>query len=333
MRRAIRLGVLLVLLKSASAAVASDAPRLESDPAVQRVLECLAMDGGVAPPITYPPDSLRREGGGVVRVRLEFTAPDRPPDVSVLFSSGSTYLEAIQPRIGAYRLPCLRPASAPVVAVQEFAFHPNDSRPVFPSKLASADAFARCTLDQSRAGPVVYPTEALNRGEQGNVLVRATYAAPGLPTEVKALNSVGSGRLVSAALRLLERTAMVCQEPAGPWPKQAVQTVAFRIEGQSDVKLADMSLRGFVQNIKDLDLHRVRFDFSTMACPFTVQLSHDRPYVANGVAEVGDRDPNRIPFLAWLSTVELRIPPETAKFLVGSTMRISVPCGVLDLAS
>lgn len=89
----------------------------------------------------------------------------------------------------------------------------------------------------------------------------------------------------------------------------------------------------FVGHLKDLDTHRVRFDFATMGCPFTVELGMNQPYAPNSAGEVGGTNLNRTAFLAWLRGVSLRTPRETERFLVGATMRVLVPCGALDLTS
>jgi hypothetical protein len=329
-----KLWATVVLSLACGSAAATEAPRLLADDTAQRTLSCLVPVKGEGPAIAYPEDLLRRQSGGLVRVSLEFTAPDRPPKVRRLFG-GADLFDAIEPRVKAYRLPCMAPAAAPIVAIQEFSFDPQGGGPVYPgTTLADASSQGACTLDQSGAGRLQYPREAMLSNREGNVLVHATFDRPGLPSAVKVLNRVGSEHLERHARRTMAQTTIDCASAAAEsWPKQATQVFHYRIEGAADLTFKELSLRGFVQNIKDLDRHRVRFDFATMSCPFVVELALNQPYVANDVAQVGNHDPNRIPFLAWLRTVELRIPPETERYLVGSTMRVSVPCGSLDLAS
>lgn len=92
----------------------------------------------------------------------------------------------------------------------------------------------------------------------------------------------------------------------------------------------DMSLELFAGLLRNLDQQKVRFDFSTMRCRFDVQFTLYQPHAQNKVGEVGEADPNRADFLAWLSGVTLRLPTDAAKHLQGAQTRISVPCGLLD---
>ena len=56
-----------------------------------------------------------------------------------------------------------------------------------------------------------------------------------------------------------------------------------------------------------------------------------QPYAPNMVGEVGRSDPNRTEFIEWLKTLALDLPTRMRKHVIGDTITISVPCGLIDL--
>jgi hypothetical protein len=329
------LAVLWLCLASLGWGTAAANPSsVETDGRAQRLLQCLLPARGAVSDVDYPEELLRRHDDGIVRVRLEFDRPDQPPAIAVLFSTAVELTDVVRRRLYAYRLPCLPRGEQPVVAVQEFVFDPGDGRAKFRSMpLSIQDTDENCRLVQSQV-PVTYTAEAAARGEEGNVVVRSVYARPGPPSEVTVLNRIGSRSLERTARDAAMRDDVECRDAgAREWPLRAVRSFSFRMEGSADKVFNALSLRDFLGHVKDLASHRVRFDLTTMGCPFEVDVSVFQPYAANGVGVVGAHDPNRSGFLSWLKELSLRIPPETEKFVVGRTIRVSVPCGVLDLAS
>jgi hypothetical protein len=266
-------------------------------------------------------------------VSIEFVNADGPPRAKVLFSQGEPLEKAVLQRVRAYRLPCFRPGSTRAVFIQEFHFDPRDGRPVSWSAARSVQEVSPCTLiDELKASEIRYPQRAMRQNVSGSVLAQARFDGPDQAPTVTILNEVGRD-LTDVAVEQMRRSRLSCREPSGKWPKSALQMFRFRIEGNGGHVLKDMTLRQFVGAIDKLEKHRVRFDLSSMACPFDVDLVLYQPYAKNPVGEVGEPDPNRQEFLAWLSTVALRIPHVTLKQVLGDTMRISVPCGSLDLTS
>ena len=299
-----------------------------------RLLSCLTPPAQALPPVAYPDEMLRRRSGGIVRVRLEFFHPDKPPKASILFSSAPEFEQATRDRLAAYRLPCLSAGAAPVVAVQEFEFNERGGPKVVYGSMEPTHAASSCEIEGAGSNAISYPMMARGgRITEGNVLVRATYERPGPPTKVEVLNRIGNIALETAAQEAASRDALACSAATESWPKTKLRYFGFRLEGSEDHVFNDLRLRDFLKHLKDLDTHRVRFDFSTMGCPFTLQLAMNQPYAANSVGEVGETNLNRTAFIAWLRGVTLRTPRETERYLVGATMRVLVPCGALDLTS
>jgi len=81
-----------------------------------------------------------------------------------------------------------------------------------------------------------------------------------------------------------------------------------------------------------MNTQKVRFDLTTMGCPFEVDVTAYKPYATNGVAEVGQRDPNRREFLEWLRAATFVFPPAAQRTAIGSSSRVTVPCALLDFS-
>ena len=332
---------LFAALVIACTGVASSAQELQvvRDDADERLIACLQPDQAALPPMAYPADALLLKMDATVRVRLTFTQPDAPPAAVVFFNSGDDrFSEVVLQRVKAYRLPCLPNGRSPITTTQEFYFDPRDGRPVVwnaPRPGMSAGPPNKCT--HQAMGKIDYPSRALEQDstrstisrklQSGVVLVHMQALSEGAPSSVIILSDAGSGLLAGTVTEYLQNMRVSCDR----YPVKMLQAFQFHIEGEKQYAFKDMSLKSFAGLLQDLDGQRVRFDFSTMRCPFDVQLTLYQPHFPNSVGEVGEADPNRAEFLEWLRGVTLRLPRDAAKHLVGSQMRVSVPCGLLDL--
>jgi hypothetical protein len=234
-----------------------------------------------------------------------------------------------------YRLPCFRKGGQRAFAIQEFVFHPRDARAVtWVAPVAVGPRQDDCkVVGIEKTKLERYPPKALREGAQGKVLALATFEGPGVPAKVTILHGGGHRALDEAVGEALGQVQLECSAPGERWPRGAIQLYTFRIEGGARAALKDLDLKTFVAAIDQLGSHKVRFDLTTMSCPFEVQLVLYQPFARNSVGQVGPPDPNRQALLAWLQSVALRLPPKAMDELLGSTMRISVPCGLLDLNS
>lgn len=203
---------------------------------------------------------------------------------------------------------------------------------------ASSPAAADC-FDQIRKlpPPVFDPRNGLTAGVDrpaapGTVVVRLTFTSAGSPPAVEIVYEPGEPRLVAVVRRALEDYRLSCM-PAGN--EQLVATRQFVFEGHDAAPRPrlkpGLALLDIIRLVKDIQSQRVRFDFSTMNCPFQVEFAPFRPYMANGVREVGAHHPARDEFLAWLSNITLDLPPSFMRTAVGQQSTISVPCTLMDL--
>jgi hypothetical protein len=312
-------------------------PQIVDDPAVKTLISCLTPVGPDLPPVVYPREALPLKKDVTVRVRLVFRAPDAPPRAEVLYNNGDEAFEkALSARLASYRLPCLPAGASPVTFTQEFRFDPRDGRPVewLPARVPASHGTADCTAEHRDPRDIIYPPAARKRGIGGTVLVEGRFNGPGEAPVVTVLNRDAPEELAEVAMAHFAKTRLVCSGTDQRWPKLARQTFRFSMEGDKRYVLRDVPLATFLRTVKkDAAGTPVRFDLRSMACPFDVQLNVYQPHLANSVGEVGTPDPNRAEFLHWLAGLTLDLPPEAAQQVLGDTMRISVPCGVIDFSS
>ena len=282
---------------------------------------------------TYPEREAQLKEGGTVRVSLTFTRADAPPTVETTFSEGGeTFINAVMAFAKGYRLPCVAPGAPPVAATQEFQFVPDDGRKVIFSGLRDhpkATQAINCVTGTQRKPD--YPKSVSEQPLEGTVLVAMKFVDGTTPPQTKVFYDGGSSRLATAVLAAVEQYRMPCLA-VGDVPLTAMQAFAFVMDGSKRYTLKDVQLKQFLAAVDGLDKTPVRFDFATMSCPFDVQVRLFQPHAANEVGEVERADPNRREFIEWLRGVSLKLPPEAARRVIGQTIRVSVPCGVVDLS-
>lgn len=285
----------------------------------------------------YPPSMLERKGEAYVRVRMTFEAPDRAPKVDLFYNSGQDDFEApVRAHVRAYRLPCMTVGAGPVVATQEFRFTPGDGRKVFwsPERREDDDRQAMTKCISFGKGKPSYPLSAryAARPPVGTVLAKMRFTAVNEPPEVAILFNGGTPMLAGMVSgHIGEQYRMTCEPPSG-FPVVASQSFSFTFEGEREFRFKDVDLKTFVGGLRDVERQPVVFDFKTMGCPFELQLRVYQPYQANSVGEVGSSDPNRREFIEWVKNATFKLPPASANQLVGGSMKVSVPCGQLDLS-
>ena len=309
------------------------------DPADQALVSCLTPSADRLPPLVYPPDELFLKKEATVRVRLRFDAPDDAPKVEFLFGGGQpAFVAEVKKRVNTYRLPCWPAArDRPLLITQEFNFDPRDGRPVIsnPPLVDGSMALAN-SCSQEGVEKITYPRQRMLEGTamsssqrmpEGVVLAKIDLTSADIAPEIRILYDAGSKQLAEEVIEGVRKARVRCDL----YPATVLQVVQFQIADNTRYGLKDISLRGFVGAVTNLEARKIKFDFATMSCPFDVNVTMYQPHYANSVGEVGNSDPNRADFLEWLRGLSLRLPAESAKHLVGATTRISVPCGVLDL--
>ncbi len=304
---------------------------VEPKASVFACLQQAAVDRGS---LAYPSDAVDRKESAVVRVRLTFSSSGTAPAVDVLYNSGRpAFADVVRDHVKTYRLPCLTAQAAPASATQEFQFVPGDGRKVVwsaprPDSDPDDEAVAACL--KTKGPRPDYPRRALQEGLQGTVLARMTFTAPDAEPLTEIVFDGGSAVLANAVKTYIRDYRLPCLAPSRA-PVTGFQQFAFVLTNEENFVLKDVTLKQFLGAVEGLDKHRVRFDLNTMACPFEVRFKLYQPYMPNAVGEIGTSDPNRREFLEWLKTASLKLPPNAKRQVIGDSMTIAVPCGVLDL--
>lgn len=325
--------VAVVALALVAGAASADSGDMEVETA-DGPLSCLKTSG---PPDAMPKYPAGMTSNAVVRVRMRFTSASAPPIVDVRFNNGAeAFADSVRQHVAAYRLPCLV-AGGDVDSVQEFQFVVRTPEPaVLKSAARNPDGSRRlpeaCLAGVREVQDPAFPWSMVTPVRAGNVLVKLTFTSADMPPAVNVLYDSEQSRLREAVLESVINYRMPCLVPGDP-PLVTSRTFRFKYEGEPIRQFkSTLTLPQLIRAIKGFDKQKVRFDFSTMACPFEVSVAPYQPYAGNRVREVGDSKADRREFLEWLRNVTFDLPPAVMRTAMGEPTTVSVPCAVLDLS-
>jgi len=318
-------------------AASAQAQMVEIKPVDAQVWGCLHKG---TEPLRYTHEERNLELGGQVRVSLKFTAPDKPPQVDVLFRGvGEALMQKVWFHLQAYRLPCLAPEADPAVAVQEFRFEPKAEAPI---AWTAPRAVAGLEADDPQRGPGAFGCMRWPEGypELGrpdflasttNMVVDFTFDHPQQPAKLKVAYSSMSKSQELRIIEFAEQYRMPCVVEGGKTrsARQHFKVLMGNEEPPGFKK--ELSLREFLSTIKGINSETVNFDFRTMGCPFKVAWTLGKPAIDNSVGEVGKPDLNRAEFLAWLAGLEMNLQKPDFESLMGNALTVNVSCGRLKL--
>lgn len=285
--------------------------------------------------------------GVVVRIVLEYQDVDGLPSAAVIFNSGGTaFAEATLRAASAQRIRCARPGPGPIRFMQEVRFVGGDAPKVDPGRVIGirTSPAAKDCLRSADGGPLPpwdemwggmqtgsnVNKQAFSERARGIVIIKLTFRSPDLAPETKVLFRRGDARLENSALEYVANHRWTCMK-AGDRPFEASQTFRFLGYGETEPTPNKGTLQQFLGIVDKLAEQKVRFDFTTMGCPFVVRFNYTQPFQPNGVVEIGGRDLNRNEFVAWLSRVNVKPALNPDNKLVDRDFEVSVPCLVLDL--
>lgn len=288
----------------------------------------------------YPSDQLAGTSA-VVRVHLGFSSKDAAPQVQIRFNNGTpAFAESVRLFVQNYRVPCLPPGRR-FDGVQEFQFvikpsaAPQILQGVPQTATRWADLPAECLEGIRKAEPPRFPSTGITGAEPispGVVLARMVFRHGDQPPEVEIVYDAGQRRLANAVRASAQAYRLPCMKP-GDSPLVAQRTFSFQWDGEEVPRLLpNLDLVAFLGAVKNIERHRVRFDFTTMGCPFKVAFAPYQPVALNAVSEVASKSPDRREFLNWLENISLDLPPRLLKTALGGETTVSVPCTVLDLS-
>lgn len=317
----------LLLACCACALAAAGVNAQGQDPEFKRenvtATRCLVKD---AQPPAYPPGQARTQA--TVRVLLTFSAADLPPDITVTFDNGGpAFVAEVERHVRSYRLPCL-PAGQQTVARQEFDFQIAATR-----SGDLRDEQDTAVSESCRAVAASWPRPDMPRARpsDGNVLVQYTFSAPDAPPAVKVLYDGDNAAQARAVVEVAREFRLPCASAANP--VTATQEFRFRMSSGDGVPVLQrkLALTQLLRIIRPADRQGVRFDFTTMQCPFRLRVAPRMPYVDNAVTQLTEPSADRMEFIAWLRRVQFEIPPRLMATMFGEPTEVDVPCAVLDL--
>jgi hypothetical protein len=330
----VRIGVWPWLLSLAAAGAAAQVSTPELAPS--RALQCLTPAAADRGSPEYPPESYARKEGGEVDVELTFRAPDEGPSVRIQSSTNRdkhALEDAVHAFVARLRVPCLAEIGPSVTLRQTYVFRPNDGRKVmWSAPRDTADArraqLIRCIRHLDPNATVGYPDRARREEIEGNVLLTLRFTGQDSPPRVTVLAQPKQSVFNVPAVDHAEGLRMPCHEGL---PLDVDYVFIFRMEGGTRIVIQDISLLTLLRSTTNAAKSRVYFDLATMGCPFDVRIHYLQPHRPNGVGEVGTTHPARLPFLDWLSRLELKLPRDHANRVLGQDFTVSVPCGTVDL--
>jgi hypothetical protein len=297
--------------------------------APSEVEACLTLPAGAR--VAYPDAALERREVGTVRVWMAFSAAHEAPSVSAeLTHAVEAQVDAVLEHVRKYRVPCLR-RGAKALLMQEFVFAPNAGRKVVataaregrPEQVKVGACMTRL------AGPT-YPDElqrARTGNEQGVVVLRLRYERPDAPPRATVVARPSSQVLVDKALHVAQNTRMPCLEGE---PRENLAIHRFHVDGEPWPELRNTNLQGFLASAKRLP-EGVYFDLDSLGCPFDLRLTYWQPHMSNAIKEIGREMPARRAFIDWLASIEMRLQGAEANQVLGTDIKISVPCGTVNL--
>lgn len=315
----------LCLWATASFAQQDDQIQFPSDKAS---LECMLPAVAERGAPTYPPAAWASQMEATVNVKLSFSSPDGAPKVELLGKEeDSEFEQVVRQYVKRYRLPCFVPGQAPIETTQQFQFKYGDGRTVIYSD-PNENARCACSSCVARVQPA-YPIAAANAGDGGNVVLALAFSKRGVPPDVKVIYGARNRWLEAAAVQAAKQYLFNCNIPDGK-PLIAFQDFRFHLEGGKNFNFRDMGLVQLLRSADSSGFGKVRFDLTTMGCPFDLNLALYRPYAPNKVGEFEKSDSTRKEFMDWLRQLTFEFPKGSEPYLIGKSLKLSVPCMVLD---
>jgi hypothetical protein len=304
----------------------------EVKPEKSPALQCLQLLPGDATELVYPFDQFKRGDPGRVLVELEFTIAAGSPKVTVVEQEGDrAFVAAVRDHVRHLRVPCMTDADVPVRLRQDYVFKPARATPkASTTDLADAErkAQANCVKHHKGIANPEYPSAALAKDEVGRIFARLRFSAPDQAPEIEVLAFEPDKPLAQSVFAFAQGLRMPCYR--GKPVNTEVQFV-FRLVGTEQYGFKPITLQSFLSHVKGIREQTIRFDLTTMACPFAVELRYLQPRARNAVTELGDAVPQRQPLLDWLRQLELDLPAPNLAAVYADVALISVPCLKFDV--
>jgi hypothetical protein len=293
-------------------------------------------------PPKYPADALATRTDGLFRVELNFRDAQSAPEVKVVFGRGPEDLrQAAEQYAQQFRLPCL-PAGQRVSALQEIAFRAVDAGEVQtpqPMNLPSPPSAQHqaCLVMPQRppnfggtSGASTFASGFKPGPTTGNVVLELTFIASDQPPQAKVLYASTHRDHRDDWLAYVATYRVPCLKPGERFVMEQTLHLMFN-DNSPRLSFKDVGLVSFLRMVKNAEARPVGFNLDTMACPFRLKFELGRPALRNRVTEVGQPNPNRRSFIAWIEELELALKREQFESLLRASMFIDIPCGTVTL--
>jgi hypothetical protein len=294
---------------------------------------CLGVVAGAPEAPAYPYEAYQGGVRGGVKVLLVFSAPDKPPRVTVQERTDPRFAEAVEQHARDLRVPCLKPGEGPVQLERDYVFV-HDKRKVewFSARDREATnnvALMKCARHVSGDEKPDYPYPAHSRGLQGRVLAQVSFDAADKPPTVALHVRPSAEQLAEHIDRWLRGLRLPCFQGS---PVSTMITYVFIIDGQGGYGFKELPFRTLLGATKGIQAQRLEFDTRTMGCPFDVSFWYRQPQLRNRVGEIGEPNAARRPLLEWMETVEFDAPSRSLDSVWGDSTVITIPCVHVNLA-
>ncbi|KPF43230.1 hypothetical protein D621_19820 [beta proteobacterium AAP51] len=302
--------------------------------AEQRCLTPAVADRGTP---EFPFDAWKREESGRVVVALHFTGATLRPEVKVVLSessgdSSTAFVQAVRNHVASWRVPCLPSGQATTLNL-EFVFLPS-SKQVFSSAPQDAAAerasrLMKCVEHLKGEAVPDYPQSALRQELQGRLLARVSFDSADKKPTYQVLSRPSARPLQPGVESFIEGLRMPCFD--GQAAVETTYSFIFRLEGLGAYGLKPLDLMTLMRRVQGIQQQRLRFDTTTMGCPFDVKFQYRQPYLNNWAATDGQHRATREPLLRWLADAHLDLPGRSLDAVFADTTVVSVPCLNIDI--
>lgn len=282
----------------------------------------------------YPFAPWKRGEGGEVKVELIFTGATLAPEVKILDGKADPELvAAVREYVKRFRVPCIEANQIPLRLSQTYVFLPDQRQIAWSRPMDEADPARRellgCVVANDGSKTPTYPIAARREDIQGNVLASLQFTAVDQAPKVR---TYFAGRDMRVLGQAVEAWAQKLRMPClGVQAVESVVVFQFRLAGDAPFGFRPLDLRQFLSMAKNRDSLQANFDTRSMGCPFEVALIYRQPHLSNQVGEVAASRPERRAFLEWLASIELSLPSQQQKAVLGDTARIAIPCVDINL--
>jgi len=276
--------------------------------------------------------ALRAEAGmRHLRYLLRFEAADKPPVIELLagrIEGGTPAL--FEAYLSEYRLPCLDATEGPFELLQEFLIPAKDGQVESAAVVdVIGPSMQRACIDLVPPEQFQYPKSMSMNAL--TVVFGLRFPVGGVTEPAVEVLYQSLGRSLARELASYYGGSKACQRGTVRHGRYLLPHMYTQGERRNDApRFKDGSLFDLLAVAKSQQL-KAYFDTTAMGCPFQLEWMLLQPAGSNHVSELGEHDAGRAGLMAYLRGLELDLSPVARQQLTGQSMKLTVPCGELNL--